>query len=93
MDQFLGFGFVGLAIVVVAAYLGYRVNRYKGFRGALFGAEIRKTVGEIEGGRIGPVDIVLCSCYVERMLASADFLEVRHLALDETSRARGHDYV
>lgn len=31
--------------------------------------------------------------YVERALAQADFSAVRELAIDETSRARGHDYV
>jgi transposase len=31
--------------------------------------------------------------YVELALAEADFSEVRELAIDETSKARGHDYV
>jgi transposase len=31
--------------------------------------------------------------YVELALAEADFSDVRELAIDETSRARGHDYV
>jgi transposase len=31
--------------------------------------------------------------YVELALAQADFSEVRALAIDETSRARGHDYL
>jgi hypothetical protein len=31
--------------------------------------------------------------YVDLALAEADFTEVRELAIDETSRARGHDYV
>jgi transposase len=31
--------------------------------------------------------------YVELALAQADFSEVRELAIDETSKARGHDYV
>jgi transposase len=37
--------------------------------------------------------MAICSCYVEQALARSDFSEVRKLAIDETSRARGHDYV
>ncbi len=35
----------------------------------------------------------ICERYVELALAEADFSAVKHLAIDETSRARGHDYV
>ena len=35
----------------------------------------------------------LCERYVELALAQADFCAVRELAIDETSRARGHDYI
>ena len=35
----------------------------------------------------------LAERYVELAVAAADFSAVRHLAIDETSRARGHDYV
>ena len=35
----------------------------------------------------------ICSRYVELALAVADFSEVTALAIDETSRARGHNYV
>ena len=35
----------------------------------------------------------VCKRYVELALAQADFSEVRALAIDETSRARGHDYI
>lgn len=35
----------------------------------------------------------ICRTYVERALAVADFSAVKALAIDETSRARGHDYV
>ena len=35
----------------------------------------------------------ICKRYVDLALAEADFSEVTHLAIDETSRARGHDYV
>jgi len=59
MDQIFGFGVFPLFIVAVAAYFGYRIIRYKGLRGALFGAEIRKTVGEFEGARLGPIRTIL----------------------------------
>lgn len=35
----------------------------------------------------------MCGRYVDLALAEADFSEVKRLAIDETSRARGHDYV
>jgi transposase len=35
----------------------------------------------------------ICERYVELALAQADFSKVRELAIDETSRARGHDYI
>lgn len=35
----------------------------------------------------------ICERYVNLALAQADFSSVTHLAIDETSRARGHDYV
>jgi transposase len=35
----------------------------------------------------------ICEHYVERALAQADFSQVRARAIDETSRARGHDYL
>jgi transposase len=35
----------------------------------------------------------ICERYVELTLAQADFSEVCDLAIDETSRARGHDYI
>jgi transposase len=37
--------------------------------------------------------MAICSHYVEQVVAQADFSEVRSLAIDETARARGHDYV
>lgn len=37
--------------------------------------------------------MTLCGRYVDLALAQADFSEVKNLAIDETSRARGHDYV
>lgn len=35
----------------------------------------------------------ICERYVELALAQADFSTVHELAIDETSRARGHDYI
>lgn len=35
----------------------------------------------------------ICRRYVDLALRDADFCDVTHLAIDETSRARGHDYV
>jgi len=35
----------------------------------------------------------ICERYVELALAQADFSAVQALAIDETSRARGHDYI
>ena len=37
--------------------------------------------------------MAVCERYVELALGMADFSEVRALAIDETSRARGHDYI
>lgn len=37
--------------------------------------------------------MAVCECYVELALGMADLSEVKALAIDETSRARGHDYV
>ncbi len=37
--------------------------------------------------------MAVCECYVDLALGLADFSEVKALAIDETSRARGHDYV
>lgn len=35
----------------------------------------------------------ICERYVDLALANADFSEIRRLAVDETSRAKGHDYI
>lgn len=37
--------------------------------------------------------MALAERYVDAAVSAADFSEVRRLAIDETSRARGHDYV
>ncbi len=37
--------------------------------------------------------MALCDRYVTEAVSAADFSEVRRIAIDETSRAKGHDYV
>lgn len=37
--------------------------------------------------------MAVCKRYVDLALAAADFSQVKALAIDETSRARGHDYI
>jgi len=37
--------------------------------------------------------VAICERYVDLALAQADFSTVHELAIDETSRARGHDYI
>lgn len=37
--------------------------------------------------------MAICNRYVDLAVAQADFSEVKRLAIDETSKARGHDYV
>jgi len=37
--------------------------------------------------------LTICQRYVELALARADFSQVNALAIDETSRAKGHDYI
>lgn len=37
--------------------------------------------------------LAICTSYVEAALVQADFSKVTSLAIDETSKARGHDYI
>ena len=37
--------------------------------------------------------MAICKCYVDLAVAARDLAEIRQLAIDETSRARGHDYL
>lgn len=37
--------------------------------------------------------IAICERYVDTAVAGADYSEVRRLAVDETPKAKGHDYV
>lgn len=47
-------GFIG-----VLGYFVYRIIRYKGFKGAMFGAEILETFGEVSGSKSGFVSVSL----------------------------------
>jgi hypothetical protein len=49
----------GAVFVAIIAYFLYRMVRYKGFRGSMFGAEIIRTLGEVEGRKMGPMRLVL----------------------------------
>jgi hypothetical protein len=51
MFDYIFFPIVGL----VLAYMLYQVVRNKGFRGAMFGARVAGTVGELDLGRRGMV--------------------------------------
>ena len=51
-------------------------------------AAVARIVGESEH-RV----LAVCTRYVDIALGLADFSDVKALAIDETSRARGHDYV
>jgi transposase len=35
----------------------------------------------------------ICECYVDLAVAAADYSEIARLAVDETSRAKGHNYI
>lgn len=51
-----------------------------------------RAVGRIVG--LSPHRVMaICERYVALALDEADFSELRHLAIDETSRAKGHDYL
>ena len=51
--------FAGVVFTAVITYILYRLVRYRGFLGAQFGAEIRRTVGELESAVVGPMRTVL----------------------------------
>ena len=48
-----------LILVGIFLYFVYRILKYKGLKGALFGAEILTTVGEVQGKGQGPVGLTL----------------------------------
>ena len=55
----------GLEVLFFAAFVGvigffaYRMIRHGGFRAAMFGARIDRTVGEVSGEKQGPVGVAL----------------------------------
>ena len=55
-------GFEVLFFAVFAAVIGffvYRMFRHGGFKAAMFGARIDRTVGEVSGEKQGPVGVAL----------------------------------
>ncbi|MBI2174918.1 MAG: hypothetical protein HYU33_06960 [Candidatus Omnitrophica bacterium] len=46
--------FVGFAL-----FFGYRILKHKGFKGAMFGARIVNTIGEVSGKSQGPISVLL----------------------------------
>jgi hypothetical protein len=49
----------GFAASAVIAFLIYRMYRYHGFRGAMFGARVERTVGEVVSEKQGLMNIEL----------------------------------
>lgn len=47
------------AFVGIILFFAYRMFKYKGLKGAIFGAEIVNTVGEVQGKSQGPVSLAL----------------------------------
>lgn len=48
-----------VVFAAVLGYFGYRMLRHGGFRGAMFGARIEQTVGEVTGEKQGPMNVAL----------------------------------
>lgn len=58
----MDFGLEVLFFAVFAAVIGffaYRMIRHGGFKAAMFGARIDRTIGEVSGEKQGPVGIAL----------------------------------
>ena len=47
------------AFFAVAVYFVYRSIRHAGFKAAMFGARIDRTVGEVNGEKRGPMSVAL----------------------------------
>lgn len=58
MDQVPVYLFLA-AFLTVAGYLLHRVIRHGGFKAAMFGARIDRTMGEVRGEKQGPVGVTL----------------------------------
>jgi len=48
-----------VVFLAIAGFFGYRMIRHGGFKAAMFGARIDRTVGEIPGEKQGPMSIAL----------------------------------
>lgn len=48
-----------IAFIAVVSYFVYRIIRHGGFKAAMFGARIDRTVGQVSGERQGPVGITV----------------------------------
>ena len=51
-----------------------------------------RSVSRVTGLSVHRV-MALCERYVDEAVSRAGYSEVRQLAVDETSKAKGHDYV
>jgi len=48
-----------VVVAAIVAYFGYRMVRHGGFKAAMFGARIYRTVGEVSAEKQGPMRIAL----------------------------------
>ena len=48
-----------VVFAAIIAYFGYRMIRHGGFKAAMFGARIERTLGEVPGEKQGPMNIAL----------------------------------
>jgi hypothetical protein len=56
----LGFEVIFFAVFAgVIGFFVYRIFRHGGFKAAMFGARIERTVGEVSGEKQGPVAVAL----------------------------------
>src|SRR6266404_5056044 len=55
----LGFEVLFFAVFAVIGFFVYRMFRHGGFKAAMFGARIERTVGEVSGEKQGPVAVAL----------------------------------
>lgn len=58
LESILPYAFGGL-FAATMAYMLFRVVRHRGFKGAMFGARVERTVGEVNGVDAGPVSSVV----------------------------------
>ncbi|HXQ27423.1 MAG TPA: hypothetical protein VN822_13520 [Candidatus Acidoferrales bacterium] len=56
--EFMIYGFWALAALVAANFL-YQAKKNRGLKGAIFGAPITRTVGELDLGKSGPMHTTL----------------------------------